>query len=63
MVGTSRVKATRPPDRSNWQVAATRPGLLDAGIVRAELARLRAPRAQTKLYRTRARRSTVPGER
>jgi hypothetical protein len=63
MVGTSRVKASKPPDRSRRPVAATRLVLLDAGIVRAELARLRAPRPQTKLYRMRAQRSTVPGER
>ena len=63
MVGTSRVKASKPSDRSRRPVASTRPVLLDASIVRAELARLRAPRPETKLYRTRAQRSTVSGER
>jgi hypothetical protein len=53
----------QPPEHIGWQALATLPGLLDVGIVRAELARLRGPHPATELHRTRAEGSTVYGER
>jgi hypothetical protein len=47
--------------REALQLASARSGLIDTRLVRAELARLRAPRPGTPVYVARAVSSTVSG--
>jgi hypothetical protein len=49
----------RTPGPRGWSVAACRPDLIDAALVRAEFARLRAPRPQTEIHAAHAVSSTI----
>jgi hypothetical protein len=57
-----KAEAVRVVDRVEWRIARERSTLIDTRLVRAELARLRGPRAETEVYRARAIRSTLSGD-
>lgn len=70
MAGMTEATSTPSPRGEGWRLtgdgvssAGSLPGLLDVSVVRAELARLRAPRPATELYTARAPRSTISGGR